>query len=118
MADGGGPGGQGGGDGVAGARARRARGGGSLLEFRPATGRTHQVRVHAALLGCPITGDPVYGRAGGPMRLHARQVSVPYDAGAPVTVEAPLPGDWPNRAELEVHEVHGVEPCVGGRTKD
>ena len=35
----------------------------SLLEFRLATGRTHQVRVHCAHLGCPIVGDDVYGRS-------------------------------------------------------
>jgi 23S rRNA pseudouridine1911/1915/1917 synthase len=34
----------------------------SLLEFRLETGRTHQVRVHCAHLGCPIVGDDVYGR--------------------------------------------------------
>ena len=35
----------------------------SLLEFRLETGRTHQVRVHCAHLGCPIVGDDVYGRS-------------------------------------------------------
>ncbi len=39
-----------------------ARGGGlSLLELRPQTGRTHQLRVHCAALGCPILGDRDYG---------------------------------------------------------
>lgn len=35
------------------------------LAFRPRTGRTHQVRVHAACLGCPILDDPVYGNGAG-----------------------------------------------------
>lgn len=35
----------------------------SLVEFRLETGRTHQVRVHAASLSCPIVGDDVYGRS-------------------------------------------------------
>lgn len=34
----------------------------TLLEFHPQTGRTHQIRLHCALLKCPIAGDEVYGR--------------------------------------------------------
>ena len=35
----------------------------SLLEFRLATGRTHQIRLHCAHISCPIVGDDVYGRS-------------------------------------------------------
>jgi tRNA pseudouridine32 synthase/23S rRNA pseudouridine746 synthase len=44
------------------------------IELAPITGRTHQLRVHLAALGCPIAGDPFYGREGDPsprMMLHA-----------------------------------------------
>ncbi len=73
-----------------------------LVEFRPETGRTHQLRVHAKLLGHAISGDPVYGaetsERSGPMRLHARAITLPYDAAAPLHIVAPLPGDWPSQA--------------------
>lgn len=69
-----------------------------LIEFRPETGRTHQLRVHAASMGHPIIGDPVYGEGKGPMRLHARSLTLPYDEAAPLTVTAPLPKDWPSQA--------------------
>jgi 23S rRNA pseudouridine1911/1915/1917 synthase len=44
-------------------RERFAASGVSLLEVRPETGRTHQIRVHLSAQGMPIAGDPVYGRA-------------------------------------------------------
>ncbi len=51
------------------------RGGGrSLVELRPRTGRTHQVRVHCAALACPIVGDGLYGTGGAPLHLLARSV--------------------------------------------
>lgn len=64
-----------------------------LVAFMPTTGRTHQIRVHAALLGCPIEGDPVYGEGRGPMRLHARSLCFNFVDAPLLTVEAPAP-DW------------------------
>jgi tRNA pseudouridine32 synthase/23S rRNA pseudouridine746 synthase len=49
-------------------RVRGVSEGVSWLEFSPKTGRTHQIRAHAASIGHPILGDAVYG--GGPGRLH------------------------------------------------
>jgi tRNA pseudouridine32 synthase / 23S rRNA pseudouridine746 synthase len=65
------------------------------LECRPRTGRTHQVRVHAASLGCPVLGDAVYGpkdEPRPPLHLHARSVALPlYPGKPPVSAEAPPP---------------------------
>ena len=65
----------------------------ALVRFTPATGRTHQLRVHALEgLGMPIVGDTVYGR-GDPagLMLHARRLSLPRDGKPAVAAEAPLP---------------------------
>jgi tRNA pseudouridine32 synthase/23S rRNA pseudouridine746 synthase len=66
----------------------------SWLELVPVTGRTHQLRVHLAAVGCPILGDAVYGPrpARAPLHLHARSVVLPlYPARAPVAVSAAPP---------------------------
>ncbi len=64
----------------------------TLVEFRPETGRTHQLRVHAASgIGIPIAGDPVYGDGAGPMLLHASRLTLSRETKAPIEAEAPLP---------------------------
>jgi tRNA pseudouridine32 synthase / 23S rRNA pseudouridine746 synthase len=73
----------------------------SLVAFTPITGRTHQIRVHAAHLGCPIIGDYIYGieedRHLPRLLLHAASVVVPlYPKKDPIMVSAPQPADfWP-----------------------
>ena len=74
-------------------RVLRTEEGRSLVEFRPETGRTHQIRVHAATgLGAAVVGDPVYGRAekGGTL-LHAARLVVRRGEKPPIEAEAPLP---------------------------
>ncbi len=82
----------------------------SLVEFRPETGRTHQIRVHAARgLGAAIVGDPIYARADDDeepgamvlpdsgMLLHAWRLKLPRDPREPIDVTAPIPerfGRW------------------------
>ena len=73
----------------------------SWLEMEPYTGRTHQLRVHAAHIGCPIIGDPKYFEAdtnwdfpGGlqnRLHLHARRIVIPHPDKGVIDVTAPLP---------------------------
>ena len=78
------------------------RDGRTLVEFRPVTGRTHQIRVHAReAFGSGIVGDRVYGVPGGPMLLHAARLAVPRPGKAAIDVTAPLPdyfGEWRDEA--------------------
>ena len=61
----------------------------SWLELRPRTGRTHQIRVHCAHLGCPILGDARYGGGEGRLHLLARAIALPLDP--PRSATAPPP---------------------------
>jgi tRNA pseudouridine32 synthase/23S rRNA pseudouridine746 synthase len=78
------------------------RDGRTLVEFRPVTGRTHQIRVHAReAFGNGIVGDRVYGLPGGPMLLHASRLMVPREGKPMIDVTAPLPeyfGEWRDEA--------------------
>jgi RluA family pseudouridine synthase len=92
-------------------------GGYALIEARPETGRTHQIRVHLLKLGFPICGDPLYGNGEGVflsrvkpgyrgdreqersmiirLALHARSISILHpETGERLTIEAPYPKDF------------------------
>lgn len=69
----------------------------AVVVFSPETGRTHQLRVHAAEgIGIPISGDPVYGAGRGPMLLHALSLKLERDGKPPVEATAPLPPTFVN----------------------
>ena len=70
----------------------------TLVEARPITGRTHQLRVHFAHMGHPITGDDLYG-VPSPLiarhALHAHTLTFPHPtSGACMELVAPLPTDF------------------------
>ncbi|MEW6029937.1 MAG: RluA family pseudouridine synthase [Chloroflexota bacterium] len=76
----------------------------ALLEFHPLTGRTHQIRLHCAFLGCPITGDTLYGHRKKSVEidrhfLHAFRLKIAlpgeknptlFEVGLPVELESVL----------------------------
>ena len=63
----------------------------SLVELRPMTGRTHQLRVHMAYLNAPIHGDRVYGKSADRLYLHAFRLEVTIPKGDRRVFEAPVP---------------------------
>jgi 23S rRNA pseudouridine1911/1915/1917 synthase len=69
----------------------------TLLEFHPLTGRTHQIRLHCAFLGCPIVGDEIYGRKKPTVEinrhfLHAYRLKIVLpNEKEPRLFETPLP---------------------------
>jgi len=67
-----------------------------LVEARPRTGRTHQIRVHLSGSGLPILGDPLYeGLPAGRLMLHARQLAFVHPMmGNPIEVTAPPPSSF------------------------
>ena len=84
----------------------------AFVAFEPLTGRTHQIRVHAAAMGWPLLGAPVYGRngratapspepvGGPPLHLHAREIVVPLPKDRPTRVVAPVPAHMQQRLAI------------------
>ncbi len=106
----------------------------ALLEIIPETGRTHQIRVHLAHIGCPVVGDPLYpgvGRASPAypfyprLCLHAWQLTLPHPAtGQPVSFTAappvwaaqPLDTTADKARSTKGHEgTQSPSPAVGGQ---
>lgn len=67
----------------------------SLVELKPATGRTHQLRVHLAHLNAPILGDRVYGKSSDcRMMLHAQKLEITLPSGERRVFEAIVPDEF------------------------
>ena len=76
----------------------------ALVELHPLTGRTHQIRVHLAYLGCPIVGDDLYGRKSELISrhaLHATRVELKHPStGEAMIFESPMPEDLQRLCDL------------------
>jgi 23S rRNA pseudouridine1911/1915/1917 synthase len=80
----------------------------TLLECRPLTGRTHQIRVHLTHCGLPIIGDVSYGaQHAARIMLHCRAMAFTAADGREVRAEAPVDGTF-----IEVCRGYGIE--IGG----
>ena len=86
------------------------------VEFKPVTGRTHQLRVHAQFMGNPIIGDPKYfdienwalpGGVQNKLHLHAHRIRIPHPDGGVLDISAPLPPHM-----LQTWNLLGFEPDV------
>jgi 23S rRNA pseudouridine1911/1915/1917 synthase len=87
----------------------------SLLECKPVTGRTHQIRVHLAAIGSPVTADTTYGRRPPTLPLarhflHAVRLTLRLPSGDTQTFEAPLPAEL--RAALDQLEGRSSSPLT------
>lgn len=68
----------------------------SVLELKPRTGRTHQLRVHMGHIGCPIVGDSLYGSQKSPINrlcLHAKELEITIPPSTRKTFVADAPED-------------------------
>lgn len=93
----------------------------AFVAFRPQTGRTHQIRVHAAdVLHCPLIGDDKYGGAAARLpdmglsdrlHLHARRLRIPHPAleNKILDITAPLPADLEKSWRALGFDVKGVD---------
>ena len=78
-------------------RAIASCGGNTLVEFKPETGRTHQIRIHAlAGLGKALLGDPIYGNGNSAPRtmLHGSAITMQRDGKPSIGAISPMPEDF------------------------
>ncbi|MBI3589444.1 MAG: RluA family pseudouridine synthase [Candidatus Liptonbacteria bacterium] len=71
----------------------------SLLEVHPRTGRTHQIRVHLASIGCPVLNDQIYAPkkekvGSGRLMLHALSLEFTNETGKKILIESELPKEF------------------------
>lgn len=73
----------------------------SLVELKPETGRTHQLRVHLAQIGHPIVGDSFYGgNVADRLFLHARELEITIPSKQRKTFNVPVPTEFSKKVKL------------------
>lgn len=81
----------------------------TLAELEPVTGRSHQLRVHLAWLGCPIVGDRLYGASTSmPLALHAAVITLPHPRDGRRLTLSSLPADVEPWRALDPARARGV----------
>ena len=78
----------------------------SLVELKPTTGRTHQLRVHMKYLGHPILGDVVYGTKNKRLYLHAYELEITLPGGKRATFRADLPEEFSDVLWRRIRNYH------------
>ena len=87
----------------------------TLLLVSPRTGRTHQIRVHLHYIGHPVVGDPLFGREGERLMLHAWRIGFTHPTqGESIRFEAPVPPEFPKYPYQEIpwHELRNASSPV------
>ncbi|CAE7262991.1 truC, partial [Symbiodinium pilosum] len=97
----------------------------TVLELSPVTGRRHQLRIHMAMVGCPIIGDTEHGRKGDGaygLLLASTQLKLPHpkpEPGGPVVLEFSEPEPehferWRRHVATTVERATRPAPATGG----
>ncbi|OGL21965.1 hypothetical protein A2707_01275 [Candidatus Saccharibacteria bacterium RIFCSPHIGHO2_01_FULL_45_15] len=71
----------------------------TLVELRPKTGRTHQLRVHMKYMNTPIHGDRVYGKQSDRLYLHAHSLEITIPSGNRQVFTSPMPAEFNTKVQ-------------------
>ena len=71
----------------------------TLVELRPKTGRTHQLRVHMKYMNTPIHGDRVYGKESDRLHLHAHSLEITIPSGNRQIFTSPMPDEFNTKVQ-------------------
>lgn len=88
----------------------------ALVEVKPVTGRSHQIRAQMAAIGCPLVGDIKYGAASaweGRVALHAAKLEIKHPVGGELLqLKAPIPAYWTHAEDSSLKIWSGAWPDI------